>query len=486
MRWSVLAPVFLGTLFVVVIATACGNTGSGATQPSAAGVATKTPVPPTVLAATTVVSATTAPTVPAVTGTTVVSASTAPTVVATATVAATAAVTGTAAITGTATVTGTAAITGTTTVTGTAAITGTAIVTGTAAVTRTATITGTAAVVATEVGPGAAPAAAAAGGVVQHAPANVRVVADTPERAGMYIVGWLGNCNDCHSPGWGTRPYEGRIPVDNWAMGGEKNVSAFGVSYSANLRLVPGTKTVDEFIGWFRTRQNPRMPWDYFRDLNSEDLTAVYKFMQSLGPKGEAATAYATSTPGPTTDPKASVTPTVNAATPSATKVPATLTPVVPTATPRPDLLAPDARPTAPPEAYVKADTPELAGEYIVWMGRCNSCHAADAKGVANWSPTMPKDDWLMGGRRHAGNYGTVFSGNLRLVPQKYPTVAEFVKMMKTRITNPPMPWFAVHQFNEKDLTSVYAFLKNLGPKGTPVPDPVPPQTATPAATVAP
>jgi mono/diheme cytochrome c family protein len=148
---------------------------------------------------------------------------------------------------------------------------------------------------------------------------------------------------------------------------------------------------------------------------------------------------------------------------------------VAPTATPRPDLLPPDQRPTAPPEAFVSAASPELAGEYIIWVGRCNSCHTADReKGVANWTPTTPKDDWLMGGRKSAGNYGTVYSANLRLVPQNY-TEDEFVSMMHTRTTNPPMPWFALHQFNEKDLRSVYAFLKSMGPKGDPVPPFVPP-----------
>jgi mono/diheme cytochrome c family protein len=324
---------------------------------------------------------------------------------------------------------------------------------------------------------GAAPVAADAKGEVQHAPADVYVTADTPEEAGKYIIGWLGNCNDCHTPGWGTRPYEGRVPLANWLMGGEKSTLAAGVTFSANLRLVPGKATVNEFISWFRTRQNPRMPWDYFRDLNDKDLTSVYDFLKQLGPKGEAATPYATSTPKPTADPAA---PTADAAVPTATKAPATATVPVPTATPRPDMLATDAIEKAPSSAYVKAATPELAGEYIIWVGRCNSCHTADSKGVANWSPTMPKDDWLMGGRRFAGNYGTVFSANLRLVPTKYPTVAEFLKMMKGRTANPPMPWFALHQWNEKDLTAVYAFLKELGPKGEAVPAPVPPQTATP------
>jgi mono/diheme cytochrome c family protein len=226
------------------------------------------------------------------------------------------------------------------------------------------------------------------------------------------------------------------------------------------------------------------MPWNYFRGINDKDLTSVYDFLKSLGPKGDPATPYATSTPTVAVDPKAP-TATANSNAPTTTVIAAAATKVPPTATPRPDLLAQDKAETAPTEAYVKADTPELAGEYIIWVGRCNSCHTADLKtNVANWTETTPKDDWLMGGRKSVGNYGTVYSANLRLTPQNY-TEDEFVKMMKTRSANPPMPWFALHQFNEKDLRSVYAFLKSMGPKGDPVtpfvPDPAGPPPATPA-----
>ena len=338
---------------------------------------------------------------------------------------------------------------------------------------------------ATAVGTTAAAGTAAPVGEVLKAPAGPYISADTPENAGKYIIGWLGNCNDCHTPGWGTRPYEGRVPMANWLMGGEKNVAPAGVTFSANLRLVPGKMTLEEFIAGFQTRENPRMPWIYFRGLNPRDLTSIYSFLKSLGPKGDPATPYATSTPQPTTDPAATAaaTATANSNAPTTTTIPATA--VAPTATPRSDLVAQDKIETAPPEAYVQADTPELAGEYIIWVGRCNSCHTADLKtNVANWTETTPKDDWLMGGRKNVGNYGTVYSANLRLVPQNY-TADEFVKMMKTRSANPNMPWFALHQFNEKDMRSVYAFLKLMGPKGEPVtpfvPDPAGPPPATPA-----
>ena len=268
-------------------------------------------------------------------------------------------------------------------------------------------------------------------------------------------------------------------------MGGEKNVAAAGVTFSANLRLVPGKMTLKEFIDGFKTRDNPRMPWNYFRGLNEKDLTSIYAFLKELGPKGELATLYATSTPKPTTDPAVTATATTASVSPTATTGTVTPTTAAPTTTPRADMVAQDKIETAPAEAFVQGDTPELAGEYIIWIGRCNSCHTADLKtNVANWTETTPKDDWLLGGRKNVGNYGTVYSANLRLVPKNY-TADDFVKMMKTRSANPNMPWFALHQFNEKDLRSVYAFLKSMGPKGDAVPafvpDPAGPPPATPA-----
>lgn len=163
MRRSLLIPGFVGFLFAILV-SACG------TAPKAA------PTSPAVPAATAPVVAATAAPATAVPATavpaTAVPATTAPTDAPT-------------------------------------AVAATAVVTATAAVTTTA----------------AAATTAAPAGEVLQAPAGAYVSADTPENAGKYIIGWLGNCNDCHSPGWGTRPYEGRIPMENWLMGGEKNVA---------------------------------------------------------------------------------------------------------------------------------------------------------------------------------------------------------------------------------------------------------------------
>jgi len=39
----------------------------------------------------------------------------------------------------------------------------------------------------------------------------------------------------------------------------------------------------------------------------------------------------------------------------------------------------------------------------------------------------------------------------------------------------PPMPWFNVRAMTEQDLGAIYAYLRYLGPAGTPAPDYVPP-----------
>ena len=42
-----------------------------------------------------------------------------------------------------------------------------------------------------------------------------------------------------------------------------------------------------------RTAQyRPPMPWFALRDMHTQDLRALYRFIKSLGPAGEAAPAY--------------------------------------------------------------------------------------------------------------------------------------------------------------------------------------------------
>ena len=41
----------------------------------------------------------------------------------------------------------------------------------------------------------------------------------------------------------------------------------------------------------------------------------------------------------------------------------------------------------------------------------------------------------------------------------------------------PPMPWANYRDASESDLVAIHRFLKSLGPRGTQLPDPLPPGT---------
>ncbi|NTU82658.1 MAG: hypothetical protein HGA45_25355, partial [Chloroflexales bacterium] len=284
------------------------------------------------------------------------------------------------------------------------------------------------------------------------APADVYISASSPEDAGRYLV-WLGGCNDCHTVGWDAS--KATMPESDWLTGGRKFTGAYGTTYSANLRLTPENMTEAEFVEMMRTREvNPPMPWVHYRDLNEQDLVAIYSFLKSLGPKGDPAEAFV---PPPAQSPTPAPTSADPTSTPAATPAP--------TATTVPENL----RPVVPADAFIQAASPELAGEYFIWLGHCNACHTTD------WTPTTPKSDWLTGGRKFNSAGGVAYAGNLRLLPEQM-TEAEFIEMMRTREEHPPMGWFNFHSLNENDLSALYSFFVSLGPKGEPAPAYEPPK----------
>lgn len=293
----------------------------------------------------------------------------------------------------------------------------------------------------------AATAATVATEEVQVAPKDVFVAAGSPEEAGEYLM-WLGGCNDCHTTGWEAS--EATIPVSEWLTGGRRFSGAYGTTYAANLRLVPENMTAEEFVEMMQTRKvNPPMPWAHYQTLNEQDLLAMYAFLKALGPKGEPAAAFV---PPPAESP----TPVPTGSTPTTAPV---VTPA-PTATSVPEEL----RPLPPSDAFIQAASPELAGEYFIWLGHCNACHTTD------WKNTTPKSDWLTGGRKfNVAGGGVAYAGNLRLLPEQM-TEAEFIEMMRTRTEHAPMGWVNYHNLNEKDLSALYQFFVSLGPKGEPAP----------------
>ncbi len=108
---------------------------------------------------------------------------------------------------------------------------------------------------------------------------------------GRYIVKTSG-CNDCHTPGY---PESGGIlPESDWLTGNTVGFQGpWGTTYAANLRLTVAQKTEVDWVAKARSATRPPMPWFALRDMSDSDLKAVYRFIRSLGAKGEPAPDYA-------------------------------------------------------------------------------------------------------------------------------------------------------------------------------------------------
>ncbi len=121
-------------------------------------------------------------------------------------------------------------------------------------------------------------------------PLRHHVEAPTDVEAGRYLI-QFGGCNDCHTPGWDTS--NGTLPTSQWLLGNPIGFQGpWGTTYPPNLRLFTQTISERAWVQMFRTRtQNPPMPWMNYHDISDKDLTAIYRFIKSLGPKGIAAPA---------------------------------------------------------------------------------------------------------------------------------------------------------------------------------------------------
>lgn len=120
---------------------------------------------------------------------------------------------------------------------------------------------------------------------------KAHVEAADPIQAGKYLI-MIGGCNDCHTPGYDQK--RGRMPEADWLTGSPVGFKGpWGTSYPANLRLTVGMMSEDKWVEMMRTRQaRPPMPWLAVNAMSDDDLRAVYKYIRSLGPKGEKAPDY--------------------------------------------------------------------------------------------------------------------------------------------------------------------------------------------------
>jgi mono/diheme cytochrome c family protein len=114
-------------------------------------------------------------------------------------------------------------------------------------------------------------------------------------------------------------------------------------------------------------------------------------------------------------------------------------------------------------------------GRYLILMGGCNDCHTP---GFNEAGGKLPTQEWLVGSPvGFKGPWGTSYPINLRNFINGL-TEEEWIKNAQTLEGAPPMPWWALHNMKRQDLAAIYAFVKDLGPKGENAPTYLPPHIA--------
>ena len=110
------------------------------------------------------------------------------------------------------------------------------------------------------------------------------VAASHPFEAGRYLV-IIGQCNDCHTEGYEA----GNVLEEDWLTGSSIGWQGpWGTTYPSNLRLRVNEWTEDQWVEMLKTRQGlPPMPWINLNKYSEQDMRAMYKYIESLGPKGE-------------------------------------------------------------------------------------------------------------------------------------------------------------------------------------------------------
>lgn len=107
---------------------------------------------------------------------------------------------------------------------------------------------------------------------------------------GRYVVSTSG-CNDCHTSGYPESG--GKVPEAEWLTGNQVGFSGpWGTTYPANLRLTAQSMPEAVWIARARSELRPPMPWFSLRDMSDADIRAMYRYIRSLGAKGEPAPAY--------------------------------------------------------------------------------------------------------------------------------------------------------------------------------------------------
>ena len=116
-------------------------------------------------------------------------------------------------------------------------------------------------------------------------------------------------------------------------------------------------------------------------------------------------------------------------------------------------------------------------GRYLIKIGGCNDCHT---DGFAQSDAKTPEKDWLEGSALgFYGPWGTTYATNLRLLIGDM-TEAQWLELVRTTQSNPPMPWWALRWMTPQNQQAVYAYIRSLGPAGKETPQDLPPGVSPP------
>jgi mono/diheme cytochrome c family protein len=113
---------------------------------------------------------------------------------------------------------------------------------------------------------------------------------DAAVARGRYIVKTAG-CNDCHTPGYAQT--NGTVQESTWLTGDTVGWQGpWGTTYPINLRTYMQALTEQQWLATARNPARPPMPWFALRDMSDTDLSAIYRYVRSLGPAGKPAPSF--------------------------------------------------------------------------------------------------------------------------------------------------------------------------------------------------
>ncbi|GHA10769.1 hypothetical protein GCM10007989_01260 [Devosia pacifica] len=102
----------------------------------------------------------------------------------------------------------------------------------------------------------------------------------------------IGGCHDCHTPGFGEA--NGDLDPSVALIGSPVGYQGpWGTTYAANLRLVAGDMSEDDWVEYMATIQSrPPMPWFNLHYMTESESRSLYQYIVSLGDQGEPAPEY--------------------------------------------------------------------------------------------------------------------------------------------------------------------------------------------------